>query len=114
MCADDGSPTCHPCCVAAAPQAAGSPTVLVAPPATPSAGAPPGSAVPVLPASAWELGSVVPLSSHAAAAAGSGAGAEADGSECDVPPLDLGMLCGQAVSPANLGALQQNDGGQRR
>lgn len=72
--------------------------------------------LPVLPASAWQLGAVV--ESDAAGIEGSGAGSSsgagaAAAQEDDVPPLDLALLCGRAILPGNLALLLQEEGPRR-
>jgi hypothetical protein len=106
-----------------------SPSAGGAPPAAAAAGA--SSATPILTGSEWELDAsstairivggssscdkAAPSGSStpAAAAAAAGGVEVLDEYEEDVPPLDLGVLRGQAVTPGNAGLLLQA-GEQRR
>lgn len=98
-------PCCHPRRPHRSRHVSSSPT-----PGSTAATAP----LPVLPASAWQLGAV---ESETAGIEGSGAGSSsgtgAAGQEDDVPPLDLALLCGRAILPGNLALLLQ-EGEPRR
>lgn len=70
--------------------------------------------LPVLPASAWQLGAVESETAELeSSGAGSSSGAGTAAQEDDVPPLDLALLCGRAILPGNLALLLQ-EGEPRR
>lgn len=89
---------------------------------------PPGSVpsaaamTPVLAATDWELdaannttkvvGGISSSTSGGVSGSNSAAAAEVVDEYDDVPPLDLGVLCGQSITPGNAGLLFQ--GGEQR
>jgi hypothetical protein len=76
-----------------------------------AAAATPVPSMPVLPAHSWQLGAVE--SDTGLDGPGSSSGTAAAAADEDVPPLDLALLCGRAIIPANVALLLQ-EGEQRR
>jgi hypothetical protein len=81
------------------------------PPGSPPVAATPALSMPVLPAPAWQLGAVE--SDTGLEGPGSSSGTAAAAADEDVPPLDLALLCGRAIMPANVALLLQ-EGEPRR
>jgi hypothetical protein len=84
------------------------------PPSSPLVSTAAGTHIPVLPASAWQLGALeadtgLEGATHGASSSGSGVASTDE----EMPALDLALLCGRAILPGNLALLLQ-EGDPRR